>query len=192
MRAERLISLALFAAYLSTLAVSTAHLASWYQLTLGDLPAPLSWALAASLELVAFLLSLAANLLPGRSPWASYGAYVALGLVWLGNYRAMDLAGSLPVWETLAQSLFVPVGTLIVAKALGDLAKAGGGQGQAAPPRGEDTASRSQAVLSALPGSIADIVRRTGLPAPQVAQNLQLLQREGRAYFDGETWQRQG
>ncbi|GBD40655.1 hypothetical protein HRbin39_00024 [bacterium HR39] len=191
MKAERLISFALFAAYLSTLAVSTAHLASWYRLTLGDLPAPLSWALAASLEMVAFLLSLAANLLPGKSYWAAYGAYVALGLVWLGNYRAMALAGDLPVWETFAQSLFVPVGTLIVAKALGDLAKEGRNQGRTpSSPRGENAAPGPQSVLSALPGSIAEIARRTGLPAPLVARDLQLLQKEGSAYFDGEVWHR--
>lgn len=112
-------------AYLSTLAVSAGHLARWYALSLGDLPPWLAWGLAGSLEFTAFLLSLLSNSLLRGSAWAAGGAVGALGLVWLGNALSMQRAApGLPLWEVLAGSLFVPVGTYVAGKVVGELLRA--------------------------------------------------------------------
>jgi hypothetical protein len=136
--------------YLSTLAVSAGHLARWYALSLGDLPPWLAWGLAGSLEFTAFLLSLLSNSLLRGSAWAAGGAVGALGLVWLGNALSMQRAApGLPLWEVLVGSLFVPVGTYVTGKVVGELLRA---------PRGD------QGVPEAVPG-----VDRM---APQVAQEV--------------------
>jgi len=115
----------LLTAYLSTLAVSAGHLARWYALSLGDLPPWLAWGLAGSLEFTAFLLSLLSNSLLRGSAWAAGGAVGALGLVWLGNALSMQRAApGLPLWEVLAGSLFVPVGTYVTGKVVGELLRA--------------------------------------------------------------------
>jgi len=112
----------LILAYLSTLAMSAGHLAQWYALSLGALPPWLAWGLAGSLEFTAFLLSLLSNSLLRGSSWASGGALAALLLVWMGNALSMRRAApELPTWETLAMSLFVPVGTWVVGKVVGEL-----------------------------------------------------------------------
>ena len=112
----------LILAYLSTLAMSAGHLAQWYALSLGELPPWLAWGLAGSLEFTAFLLSLLSNSLLRGSSWASGGALAALLLVWMGNALSMRRAApELPLWETLAMSLFVPVGTWVVGKVVGEL-----------------------------------------------------------------------
>ena len=114
----------LILAYLSTLAMSAGHLAQWYALSLGELPPWLAWGLAGSLEFTAFLLSLLSNSLLRGSSWASGGALAALLLVWMGNALSMRRAvPELPIWETLAMSLFVPVGTWVVGKVVGELVR---------------------------------------------------------------------
>jgi len=114
----------LILAYLSTLAMSAGHLAQWYALSLGELPPWLAWGLAGSLEFTAFLLSLLSNSLLRGSSWASGGALAALLLVWMGNALSMRRAApELPIWETLAMSLFVPVGTWVVGKVVGELVR---------------------------------------------------------------------
>ncbi len=112
----------LILAYLSTLFMSTGHLAQWYALSLGDLPPWLAWGLAGSLEFSAFLLSLLSNSLLRGSAWAGGGALAALALVWLGNALSMHRAApGVALWETLAMSLFVPVGTYVVGKVVGEM-----------------------------------------------------------------------
>ncbi|UZX15013.1 helix-turn-helix domain-containing protein [Thermus sp. PS18] len=111
-------------AYLSTLAMSAGHLAQWYALSLGALPPWLAWGLAGSLEFTAFLLSLLSNSLLRGSSWASGGALAALLLVWMGNALSMHRAApGLQPWETLAMSLFVPVGTWVVGKVVGEMVR---------------------------------------------------------------------
>jgi len=112
----------LILAYLSTLAMSAGHLAQWYAKSLGGLPPGLAWGLAGSLEFTAFLLSLLSNSLLRGSSWAGTGAVLALGLVWVGNALSMHRgAPDLPLWEVLLMSLFVPVGTYVVGKVVGEL-----------------------------------------------------------------------
>lgn len=114
----------LILAYLSTLSMSTGHLAQWYALSLGGLPPWLAWGLAASLEFTAFLLSLLSNSLLRGSAWAGGGALAALALVWLGNALSMHRAApGVALWETLAMSLFVPVGTYVVGKVVGEMVR---------------------------------------------------------------------
>jgi hypothetical protein len=121
--ASRAMILLLLTGYIATLAVSSGHLAQWYALTLGDLPPFLAVALAVTLELNAFLLSMLSNSTLKGSRWAAGGALVALGLVWLGNYRSMERAAGEGVGsaEILAMSLFVPVGTYVIGKVVGEL-----------------------------------------------------------------------
>ncbi|APD10189.1 helix-turn-helix domain-containing protein [Thermus brockianus] len=143
----------LILAYLSTLAMSTGHLAQWYALTLGGLPPWLAWGLAASLEFTAFLLSLLSNSLLRGSAWAGGGALAALGLVWMGNALSMHRgAPGVPLWETLAMSLFVPVGTYVVGKVVGEMLRYRGGAGGYR----EDT------------GGVPQGVPRVGLPVARV------------------------
>jgi hypothetical protein len=111
-------------AYAFALVMSTGHLSEWYKLTLGELPKWFAVGLAAALESSAFLLSLLSNSLLRGSLWASWGAVVALGLVWVGNYFSMARAGSvsgIPGYEVFLSSMFVPVSTYVVAKVLGEL-----------------------------------------------------------------------
>lgn len=111
----------LLLAYLFALVMSAGHLAEWYSLTSGSLPPWFAVGLAAALELTAFLLSLISNALRA-SPWATWGAVLALGLVWAGNLLSMARANpALPLWEVVLMSLFVPVATLVVGKVVGDL-----------------------------------------------------------------------
>jgi hypothetical protein len=114
----------LILAYAFALVMSTGHLSEWYRLTLGNLPTWFAVGLAAALESSAFLLSLLSNSLLRGSLWASWGAVVALGLVWVGNYFSMARAGSasgIPGYEVFLSSMFVPVSTYVVAKVLGEL-----------------------------------------------------------------------
>jgi hypothetical protein len=114
----------LILAYAFALVMSTGHLSEWYKLTLGELPKWFAVGLAAALESSAFLLSLLSNSLLRGSLWASWGAVVALGLVWVGNYFSMARAGSvsgIPGYEVFLSSMFVPVSTYVVAKVLGEL-----------------------------------------------------------------------
>lgn len=114
----------LLLAYLSTLAMSTGHLAQWYATSLGGLPPWMAWGLAGSLEFTAFLLSLLSNSLLRGSAWAGAGALAALGLVWAGNALSMHRgAPGLPLWEVLLMSLFIPVGTYVVGKVVGELVR---------------------------------------------------------------------
>ncbi len=112
----------LILAYLSTLFMSTGHLAQWYALSLGDLPPWLAWGLAGSLEFSAFLLSPPLQLPPPGLGLGRGGALAALALVWLGNALSMHRAApGVALWETLAMSLFVPVGTYVVGKVVGEM-----------------------------------------------------------------------
>ena len=111
----------LILAYLFTLAMSSAHLSSWYATSLGALPPWLAWGLAGALEFTAFMLSMISTFLRG-SRWAAGGAIAALGLVWTGNAISMHRAApQLALWETLAMSAFVPIGTFVVGKVVGEL-----------------------------------------------------------------------
>jgi len=118
----RLLRFALFLAYGFALVMSTAHLSSWYGFTAKGFPPWVATGLAASLELVAFLFSVASSRFGEALPTAKYGAYGALGLVWAGNFLAM-LRGAegLAGWEIFLQSLFVPVATVLVGRTIGDL-----------------------------------------------------------------------
>ncbi len=118
----RLLRFALFLAYGFALVMSTAHLSSWYGFTAKGFPSWVALGLAASLELVAFLFSVASSRFGDALPTAKYGAYGALGLVWAGNFLAM-LRGAegLAGWEVFLQSLFVPVATVLVGRTIGDL-----------------------------------------------------------------------
>jgi len=108
--------------YLATLAVSSWHLAEWYSLSKGSLPGWLSFALAVTLEANAFILSLLSNSILRASRWAHFGALAALFLVWMGNLRSMFRgAPDLPLWEVAASSAFVPIGTYVMAKVMGEL-----------------------------------------------------------------------
>lgn len=112
----------LFFAYLFALVMSTAHLKEWYALTLGNLPPWIALGLALSLELSAFLLSIASHAFSPPLPMARISAPLALLLVWVGNYLAMARSGpDLPPWEPLLQSAFVPISTLAVGKVIGEL-----------------------------------------------------------------------
>jgi hypothetical protein len=118
----RLLRVALFLAYGFALVMSTAHLSSWYGFTAKGFPPWVALGLAASLEVVAFLFSVASSRFGDALPTAKYGAYGALGLVWAGNFLAM-LRGAegLAGWEIFLQSLFVPVATVLVGRTIGDL-----------------------------------------------------------------------
>ncbi|WP_240695380.1 winged helix-turn-helix domain-containing protein [Thermus caldilimi] len=112
----------LVVSYAFALVMSTGHLSEWYRLTLGNLPGWFAVGLAAALEMSAFLLSLLSNSLLRGSRWASWGAVVALGLVWVGNYFSMRRAGiGVAEVEVFLSSLFVPVSTFVIAKVLGEL-----------------------------------------------------------------------
>ncbi|WP_243027834.1 winged helix-turn-helix domain-containing protein [Thermus albus] len=120
------LSALLILAYTFALVMSTGHLSEWYRLTLGSLPGWFAVGLAAALEMSAFLLSLLSNSLLKGSRWASWGAVVALGLVWVGNWFSMRRAGEgIPEVEVFLSSLFVPVSTFVLAKVLGELLEAG-------------------------------------------------------------------
>ncbi len=115
MRLKGFLSGLLILAYTFALVMSTGHLSEWYRLTLGSLPGWFAVGLAAALEMSAFLLSLLSNSLLKGSRWASWGAVVALGLVWVGNYFSMRRAGEgIPEVEIFLSSLFVPVSTYVV------------------------------------------------------------------------------
>lgn len=122
-RVRNFFALAILVGYSATLAVSSGHLAEWYRLTLGPLPPSLALALAVTLEMNAFTLSLLSNYTLRHSSWARTGAIAALGLVWLGNYLSMIRAAgeSMPRLEVLASSLFVPIGTYVMGKVLGEI-----------------------------------------------------------------------
>ncbi len=120
------IAAALTTGYLAVLAMSAGHLAHWYKATLGPLPEWLAWGLAASLEAVAFLLSITSNVLPQASRWAAPGSVAALSLVWAGNYLSMrrfSESAALPTWEIFLASSFVPIGTYVVGKVIGELVR---------------------------------------------------------------------
>lgn len=122
MRLKGLLAGLLVVSYAFALVMSTGHLSEWYRLTLGNLPGWFAVGLAAALEVSAFLLSLLSNSYLKGSKWASWGAVVALGLVWVGNYFSMRRAGEgVPEVEIFLSSLFVPVSTYVVAKVLGEL-----------------------------------------------------------------------
>lgn len=122
-RVRTFFALAILVGYSATLAVSSGHLAEWYRLTLGSLPSSLALALAVTLEMNAFILSLLSNYTLRHSSWARIGAIAALGLVWLGNYLSMARAAleDMPRLEVLASSLFVPIGTYVMGKVLGEV-----------------------------------------------------------------------
>lgn len=120
---RKLFATAILIGYLATLATSAGHLAEWYTLSRGNLHPILPYALALTLEANAFILSLLSNYTLKGSRWALGGSLVALALVWLGNYMSMLRAsnGQLMGWEVLAASMFVPVGTYVMGKVLGEV-----------------------------------------------------------------------
>jgi len=173
--ASRAMLLLLLTGYIATLAVSSGHLAQWYTLTLGDLPPFLAVALAVTLELNAFLLSMLSNSTLKGSRWASAGALVALGLVWLGNYRSMERAAEDRVGsaEILAMSLFVPVGTYVIGKVVGELLGQGKKERSAAleGPEATETFPRPLAPQDPVLARVLQVLR-TPMPLKEIYRAL--------------------
>jgi hypothetical protein len=195
--------LLLLTGYIATLAVSSGHLAQWYALTLGDLPPFLAVALAVTLELNAFLLSMLSNSTLKGSRWAGGGALVALGLVWLGNYRSMERAAEEGVGsaEILAMSLFVPVGTYVIGKVVGELLERGRKE-RSAPLEGPETAeallrlppqdpvlARVLQVLRS-PMPLREIYRALPEYQDRLPEVLRLLEEQGLLRNEGGFWVR--
>ncbi len=194
----------LLTGYTATLAVSAGHLAKWYALTLGDLPPFLAVALAVTLELNAFLLSLLSNSALKGSRWAAGGALVALSLVWLGNYRSMERAAGEGVGsaEIFAMSLFVPVGTYVIGKVVGELLEQGKRERAQAPAAHEATGALPQEGLTGDP-VFADLLRVLATPMPlreiyrtlpehrdRLPEALRALERSGAVRNEGGLWVR--
>lgn len=197
----RVLAASLVLTYLSVLVMSAGHLYEWYRLFLGDLPRFFAVGLAASLELAAFLLSLTSNLLPSASGWATPGAVFALFVVWAGNLLSMRRAAeNLAMWEVVLASTFVPIGTLVVAKVVGELIRYTQSEGRQAPQVRETkeavSAERKLAledeqtrkILSLLPDTIENLGAKLGLPRAALIRTLSRLAQEGRVSFDGERW----
>jgi hypothetical protein len=172
MRGKRLallIAVALTAGYLAVLAMSAGHLAYWYAATLGPLPQGLAWGLAASLEAVAFLLSMTSNVLPQASKWAASGSVAALGLVWAGNYLSMRrfALADVPTWEVALASSFVPIGTYMVGKVIGELTRHA--LEEPPPSKGEDDLTLlARELLTG--GNRVKALQTRGIGRPAVAQ----------------------
>lgn len=199
----RVLAASLVLTYLSVLVMSAGHLYEWYRLFLGDLPRFFAIGLAASLELAAFLLSLTSNLLPSASKWATPGAAFALSVVWAGNLLSMRRAAeNLAMWEVVLASTFVPIGTLVVAKVVGELIRYTQGEGKQAPQTGEAEEAapeerrpepaledeQTRKILSLLPDTIENLGAKLGLPRAALIRTLSRLAQEGRVSFDGERW----
>ena len=192
----------LFLAYVFALAMSSAHLSSWYTLSLGELPKLTAWGLALSLELTAFLLSVASSRFGESLPTARYGAYGALALVWAGNYLAMTRSAvGLPLWEVFLQSLFVPVATLLAGKTIGDLYRMDAeAEGRGDPyPTPLPSSSFEGAVpdtsillplLQAFPNGATLEELSLYLPMPQgeIESSLKRLRSSGVVVCEGERW----
>jgi hypothetical protein len=194
----------LLAGYAATLAVSAGHLAKWYALTLGDLPPFLAVALAVTLELNAFLLSMLSNSTLKGSRWATGGALVALGLVWLGNFRSMERAAGDGVGsaEIFAMSLFIPVGTYVIGKVVGELLEQGKEERPRVPAARETAEPPPQEDLAGDP-VFADLLRVLATPMPlreiyralpehrdRLPEALRVLERRGAVRNEGGFWVR--
>lgn len=197
----RVLAASLVLTYLSVLVMSAGHLYEWYRLFLGDLPRFFAVGLAASLELAAFLLSLTSNLLPSASGWATPGAVFALFVVWAGNLLSMRRAAeNLAMWEVVLASTFVPIGTLVVAKVVGELIRYTQSEGRQAPQVRETKEAvsaerkltledeQTRKILSLLPDTIENLGAKLGLPRAALIRTLSRLAQEGRVSFDGERW----
>ncbi len=196
--------LLLLTGYTATLAVSAGHLAKWYALTLGDLPPFLAVALAVTLELNAFLLSLLSNSTLKGSRWAAGGALVALSLVWLGNFRSMERAAGEGVGsaEIFAMSLFVPVGTYVIGKVVGELLEQGkrerpkalaAYEAKEAPPRedlGGDPVFADLLRVLATPMPLREIYRTLPEYRDRLPEALRALERSGAVRNEGGLWVR--
>lgn len=219
MKLKGFLSGLLILAYTFALVMSTGHLSEWYRLTLGSLPGWFAVGLAAALEMSAFLLSLLSNSLLKGSRWASWGAVVALGLVWVGNWFSMRRAGEgVPEVEVFLSSLFVPVSTYVVAKVLGELLEAR----EALPVHKEAPAERAKPAswepkevqpgkaegngearpfpkgewryryLNLLdnPKTARELIETLGLAKPTVYKQLKQLQAEGLVRYTDGKWVR--
>ncbi len=201
----RLLRWAFLLAYAFALVMSAAHLASWYGLTAAGLPPFMAVGLAASLEVAAFLLSIASSAYGSQLPTARYGAYGALTLVWVGNFLAMVRSGvGVPLWEVFLQSLFVPVSTMVVGKVIGDLLRLEealreeGSQGEgdpyavvlASPAPTEDHTSLVLPLLKAMPHGITleDLSLYLPIPKERVESTLSSMQAMGLARKEGDRW----
>ncbi|GIW31442.1 MAG: hypothetical protein KatS3mg071_1616 [Meiothermus sp.] len=186
-------AIALTLTYLATLVMSAGHLYLWYELSLGSLPRFFAIGLAASLEASAFLLSLTSNVLPGKSRWAGPGALGALLLVWVGNYLSMTRAApAMPAWEIALSSAFIPIGTLVTGKVVGELLlyalepqPTPVVESAPAPPK---ALTLPEQILLAVPGSLREIEEKTGYARATILQTLSRLEEEGRVIFDGTAW----
>jgi hypothetical protein len=202
--ASKAMILLLLTGYIATLAVSSGHLAEWYALTLGDLPPFLAVALAVTLELNAFLLSMLSNSTLKGSRWAGAGSLVALGLVWLGNYRSMERAAGDGVGsaEILAMSLFVPVGTYVVGKVVGELLERERRE-RSGVPEGPETTEALPRPLSPQDPVLARVLQvlRTPMPLREIyralpeyqdrlPEVLRLLEERGLLRNEGGFWVR--
>lgn len=105
------------------LVVSSRHLTEVYMLFDQHSDPLASLGLAIALETAAFVLSIVSTTFQGViSPWAGRGAMAALGLVWIGNFYSMYRnADGLPMYLPLLFSCFVPIGTYLTGKVVGDL-----------------------------------------------------------------------
>lgn len=105
------------------LVVSSRHLTEVYMLFDQHSDPLASLGLAIALETAAFVLSIVSTAFQGViSPWAGRGAMAALGLVWIGNFYSMYRnADGLPMYLPLLFSCFVPIGTYLTGKVVGDL-----------------------------------------------------------------------
>jgi len=110
--------------YILSLVVSTDHLAALYA-NYGHNVRLTSFGLAVSLEVAAFLLSIASTALGDVIPnGVSLPGHLAILLVWFGNGYEMSISATdQPLWVTVLLSCFVPVGTFAVGKMLGILLK---------------------------------------------------------------------
>lgn len=180
--------------YAATLGVSSWHLAEWYALSKGSLPGWLSFALAVTLEFNAFLLSFLSNSFLRHSPWARGGAVAALGLVWMGNFLSMARAApGLAVWEVMAASLFVPIGTYVMAKVMGELWREErpfreGAKALEAPFPLEAGYTRVLEVLGRGPARVRDMANALPEYREALPRILEDLERKGRIRFQNGYW----
>ncbi len=197
-----LLAVLILLGYLATLAVSSWHLAEWYALSRGSLPPWLSFALAVTLEANAFILSLLSNSLLRRSVWAHGGSLAALTLVWVGNYLSMRRAApELSPLELFAASMFVPIGTYVMAKVLGELLAHPPGSSAASPDGRTLTETSEVQGTSDLEPLVLELLReprRTrelGILLPEEGRRklpelLERLERAGLIRREGAFWAR--
>lgn len=212
LRSYRIFAAAILLGYIATLATSAGHLAEWYMLSRGSLHPALPYALSITLEANAFILSLLSNYTLRHSRWALTGSIIALSLVWLGNYMSMlRAAEDLMMWEVFAASMFVPVGTYIMGKALGEILTAMNNLEQAnstqpitiraeaqvstppedIPPGSTDIEDDILSVLT-VPHTTNEVYSRFPSRRQEISNTLRKLADKGAIVFIDGRWQKHG